>query len=218
MKLTHHGHSCIELHAGGVRVLFDPGTFSTFDDVSGVDAIVVTHQHPDHLDPDAVAGLVERNPDAAWFAEPQTADLLAGQGVDATVTKAGATYDVKGLTLEGVGSTHAEIHPYIDRVGNVGIVVSADGEPRVFHPGDALEGRPADVDVLLTPIAAPWSSVKETIAFVRAVQPKHVVPIHDKIIAPAARGIFVTHVADHGLDGGVDLIDAPVGDSVELTA
>ena len=32
-------------------------------------------------------------------------------------------------------------------------------------------------------------------------------PIHDQIIAPAARGIFLNHVADFGRDGGVDVID-----------
>ena len=98
MKLTHHGHSCIELDAGGVRVLFDPGTFSSFDDVKGVDAIVVTHQHADHLDPDAIDSLRAENPDAVWFAEPQTAQLLADKGVEATATKAGETYDVAGVT------------------------------------------------------------------------------------------------------------------------
>lgn len=218
MKLTHHGHSCIELDAGGVRVLFDPGTFSSFDDVKGVDAFVVTHQHPDHLDPDAIDSLRAENPDAVWFAEPQTAQLLADKGVEATATKAGERYDVAGVTLEGVGSTHAEIHPYIPRVGNVGIVVSAPGEPRVFHPGDSLEGRPENIDLLCVPLAAPWSAVKETIAFVRAVAPQHVVPIHDQIIVPAARGIFLNHVADFGRDGGVDVIDVPVGNSVELSA
>ena len=88
MKLTHHGHSCIELDAGGVRVLFDPGTFSSFDDVKGVDAIVVTHQHADHLDPGAIDSLRAENPDAVWFAEPQTAQLLADKGVEATATGA----------------------------------------------------------------------------------------------------------------------------------
>lgn len=216
MKLIHHGHSCVELCVGDVTLLFDPGTFSDVSDVEGVDAIVVTHQHPDHLDPEAVPALRQRNPDAVWFAEPETVKQLADLGIEATATAAGERYDVKGVALEGVGATHAEIHPYIPRVGNVGIVVDAEGEPRVFHPGDSLEGRPEDVDYLLVPLAAPWSAVKETIAFVRAVSPKHVVPIHDEIIAPKARGVFLGHVKDHGLDGGIDVVDPARGESVDL--
>lgn len=217
MKLTHHGHSCIELAVADATILFDPGTFSDFDDVRGVDAVVVTHQHPDHLDTDRLDALRAANPDASWFAEPQTAAQLRDAGVEVTQTEAGATYTVKGATLEGVGSTHAEIHPYIDRVGNVGMVVTADGEPRVFHPGDSLEGRPENVDYLCVPISAPWSAVKDTIAFVRAIAPRHVVPIHDKVAADRAREIYLGHVRDYGLDGGVDVVDVAVGDSAELT-
>lgn len=217
MKLTHHGHSCIELDVDGTRALFDPGTFSSFDDVAGVDAVVVTHQHPDHLDPERLDLLRTNNPDATWFADPGTAALLAEKGLDVTMTHAGETYDVGNARLEGVGATHAEIHPYIDRIENVGIVVSGEGEPRVFHPGDSLEGRPDDVDYLCVPLSAPWSAVKDTIAFVRAVEPRHIVPIHDKVSADQARGIYLNHIRDYGLDGGVDLVDIREGDSVQLT-
>lgn len=216
MKLTHHGHSCIELAVADATILFDPGTFSDFDDVRGVDAIVVTHQHPDHLDPQRLDDLRAANPDAAWYAEPQTAQQLREAGVEATSTHAGTHYRVKQAVLEAVGATHAEIHPYIERVGNVGMLVTADDEPRLFHPGDSLEGRPEDIDYLCVPISAPWSAVKDTIAFVRALQPGHVVPIHDKVVAEVAREIYLGHIRDHGLDGGVDVIDVSVGQSVHL--
>lgn len=216
MKLTHRGHSCLELSVADTTVLFDPGTFSSFDHVEGVDAIVVTHQHPDHLDPDRLDALRETNADAAWFADPQTVEQLRGKGVDATATKAGETFSVKGARFEGVGATHAEIHPYIDRISNVGIVVSGEGEPRLFHPGDSLEGRPERIDYLCLPLVAPWSAVRETIAFVRAVEPKHVIPIHDKVVADSARGIYLGHVRNYGVDGGVDVIDVSVGQSAQL--
>lgn len=216
MKLTHHGHSCIEVTAAAARILFDPGTFSEFDAVRGVDAVVITHNHPDHLDPERVHALRENNPEAAWFAEPSTARQLRQDGLEVTATEAGRTHEVKGASLHGVGALHAEIHPYIERVGNVGIVVTAKGEPSLFHPGDSLEGRPEDIDYLCVPLAAPWSAVKETIAFVRAVAPRHVVPIHDKIIAEEARDIYLGHVRDHGLEGGVDVVDLGVGCVAEL--
>ena len=53
MRITHLGHACLLLEMADQRVLIDPGNFA--DDlgtVNDLDAILVTHQHPDHLDPD----------------------------------------------------------------------------------------------------------------------------------------------------------------------
>lgn len=198
-------------------MLFDPGTFSEFDEVRDVDAIVVTHQHRDHLDLDRLDLLRRNNPTARWFADPATSAQLRAQGLEVTTTQQRESVELGGVTLTGVGSTHAEIHPYLERIDNVGILVGASGEPTLFHPGDSLEGRPGHVDYLCVPLSAPWSAVKDTIAFVRAVGPEHVIPIHDKVISDNARGMYLGHVRDYGLDGGVDVRDATTGQVLELT-
>lgn len=215
MKLIHHGHACIELVDGDSTILFDPGNFSDFSDVRDVNAIIVTHQHPDHLDMEKLDQLRTANPQASWYADPQTANQLRDAGVEVTVTAAGQTYTVGSFTLEGVGATHAEIHPYIERINNVGMVVSA-GDVRLFHPGDSLEGRPENIDYLCVPVTAPWQSVKETIEFVRAINPGKLVPIHDKTASEAGRGIYVTHIQGFGRDGGIDFLDATTGDVLVL--
>ena len=216
VTLTHHGHACVELSDGSTSVLFDPGNFSDFAGVKGVDAIVVTHQHPDHLDMDQLDALRESNADAGWFAEPQTAAKLRDAGVEVTVTRAGQTYRVGDFTLEGVGSLHAEIHPYIDRITNVGMVVRHPNAGPIFHPGDSLEGRPEDVDVLCVPVTAPWQAVKETIEFVRAIKPKRLIPIHDKTASEAGRSMYLGHITSYGRDGGIELLDVPVGEGIPL--
>ena len=216
MKLTHHGHACIELSHDGTSILFDPGNFSDFSGVTGVDAIVVTHQHPDHLHLEKLNELRQANPDAQWYADPQTTEQLADAGVTATATTAGTTYQVGEFVLEGVGATHAEIHPYIDRINNVGMVITVPDGPRVFHPGDSLEGRPADIDYLCVPVTAPWQSVKETIEFVRAVAPKKLIPIHDKTASAAGRSVYLTHIQGYGRAGGIELLDVTTGDELDL--
>ena len=101
MDLTHFGHSCLLADFGVARVLFDPGTFSHgFEGITGLSAILITHQHPDHADPQRLPSLVEANPRAALYADPQTAAMLGGGW---TAVNVGDQVDVDGLTIRGVG-------------------------------------------------------------------------------------------------------------------
>lgn len=199
MDVTRFGHAAVLVETAGARILFDPGTFSTpaTFELTGLDAIVVTHQHPDHLDRDRIGALVAANPQARLLAEPETAESLTGW--DATGD--GVAFSVGGVTLTGVGSRHAEILPTLPRVGNVGILVTADAEPTFFHPGDTYEYRPENVDILALPLSAPWAKIAETVGFLRAVAPRTAFPIHDCTVAEAAYGIYWMHVENHG---GVD--------------
>jgi L-ascorbate metabolism protein UlaG (beta-lactamase superfamily) len=171
------------------RLLFDPGTFSHgFEGVTGLSAILITHQHPDHADPQRLPALVEANPQAALYADPQTADLLGGSWQPVEV---GDELSVDGLTIRGVGGRHAVIHPEIPVIDNISYLVG-DGEhpARLMHPGDALFVPGEPVEVLATPAAAPWLKISEAVDYLRAVAPRHAVPIHQGIIAAQALPIF----------------------------
>lgn len=206
MHLTHVGHSCLLVEAAGARVLVDPGTFSPrAADVTGLDAILVTHQHPDHLDPEALAHLLAANPGCLVVAEAAAADQIRdrlGAGTSVLTATAGESRHVGGLLVEGVGDRHALIHGGVPRIGNTGFVLSADGEPTLFHPGDAYDataGRP--VDVLALPLTAPWTSLRETLDFLRSTAPRWAVPIHDAILSPVGRQLYLTQVNGFGPSG-----------------
>ena len=51
----------------------------------------------------------------------------------------GAT--VGDVLVTAVGGQHAIIHRDIPRIGNVGYVLRSEGEPTLFHPGDAYDAR-----------------------------------------------------------------------------
>lgn len=184
MKITKFGHACLLVEDGDARLLLDPGAFSTgFEELTGLTGILVTHQHADHLDPDRLPALLERNPRAALHTDEATAEQLAGRGLTATAVHAGDVLDL-GARVRVVGRDHAQIHPDVPIVPNVCYLVAE----RFFHPGDSLTVPDAEVEVLAVPAAAPWLKSAEAVDYLRAVRPRVAVPIHDGVIA--ARGLY----------------------------
>ncbi len=211
MLLTHLGHSCLLVEAGGVRVLVDPGTFTPgFETTTGLDAVLITHQHVDHVDADRLPALLAANSGTALLAEPSTADRLAAAGVPATPLRPGDERRFDGLTVRAVGGLHARLFEEGPTVGNVGLMFSASGEPALFHPGDSYYLTPSGIDVLALPLVAPWTGGRGTIEFLRSVAPRVAVPIHDGLLVPAARQIYVGMVESYRPDSTriADLADA----------
>jgi len=198
MQLTHLGHACLLVQTADARILLDPGVFSHgFEELTGLDAIVITHQHVDHVDVERLPAVLESNDGAALLAEPELAAELARAGIEARPLHAGEQVEVAGASVRAIGGRHAVIHADIPRVGNVGLLVGARGEPTLFHPGDTYEYVPSaseapdGVDVLAFPLNAPWAALKELVEFVRAVQPAVAVPVHDALLSGTGRGLYL---------------------------
>ena len=64
LKLTKKSHACVRLEKDGRTLVLDPGVFSEEDAAVGADAILVTHEHPDHFDERQLRTALERNPAA----------------------------------------------------------------------------------------------------------------------------------------------------------
>ncbi|MFI2285250.1 MBL fold metallo-hydrolase [Nocardia beijingensis] len=195
MRIAHFGHSCLLVELHGKKILFDPGTFSHgFEGLTGLDAIAVTHQHPDHIDPNRIEALIDANPGARLLSDPQTAEQ---RGERWEAVHAGNVLTLGDLRITGGGGRHAVIHPEIPVIDNTVFQLgTADDPAQLVHPGDSLWVPPVPVGVLAAPAAAPWMRVSEAVDYLRAVAPRVALPIHYGIIREEAQGIYFGRLSE----------------------
>ncbi|MET8261432.1 MBL fold metallo-hydrolase [Micromonospora sp. NPDC005205] len=187
MRLTKYAHSCLRVeHDGGVLVV-DPGVFSdAAAALDGADAVLITHEHPDHLDLAAVRLQLDRQP----FPIHGPASLGEALGDAADVLRpvsVGESFTAAGIAVRAYGGRHAVIHPDIPVVDNLGYLIN----DVVYHPGDSLvvpEETP--VDTLFAPIHAPWSKFSEVVDFIRAVAPRRAYALHDALLNDKGLGVL----------------------------
>ena len=191
MRITKFGHACVRIEHDGQVVVIDPGMWTDPEAVDGATSVLVTHEHPDHLDADRL-----RATDAPVFTVSSVATKVRADAPDVaerlTVVAPGERFTA-GLPIRAVGELHAVIHPDFPRVFNCGYVVTA-GDRSVFHPGDALTPPGEPVDVLCVVVSAPWMRAAEAVDFARQVGAPRNLAIHDRIYSEAGLRIVDGHL------------------------
>jgi L-ascorbate metabolism protein UlaG (beta-lactamase superfamily) len=203
MRLTKYGHACVRLEDGDRVLVIDPGTLSEMEALSGATAVLITHEHEDHVDVDKLEAARKTNPALTVHTHAALAATL-GDGV--TAVAAGDTFTAAGFTVRAVGGEHAEVIDGLPGCPNIGFVVEG-----VYHPGDSLFVPAEQVDTLLIPSSGPWLKHREAIEFARAVGPARAFPIHDAHHSEVGRDNF-----DRWLEGETDYARIPLGESVDL--
>lgn len=206
MRLTKLGHACVRIEYDGQVVVVDPGSFTGAEAVDGATAVLVTHQHFDHLHvphlalTDAPVYTIESVRREIAEADPRVADRVQ-------VVGAGQQFDA-GLPVTGVGERHAVVHPDLPLFDNTGFVVDAGGT-RIYHPGDSFTPPDGPVDVLLLPVSGPWAKLSEVADFARAVGAPRTMAIHDALLNDTGLQVFGRILG--GLLDGFELV-APGSD------
>ena len=113
-----------------------------------VDAVLVTHEHSDHLDAGALRGLAERSPGARFIAPAPIVPQIVAAGVPETIVAAArprSALTAGRLRVDAVRAVHAvraedgysDGAEDSDAVRFVGYVVHLGGV-RVYHAGDTI--------------------------------------------------------------------------------
>lgn len=218
MKMTKFSHSCVRFEQDGRVLVLDPGTFSEVEQaLAGADAVLVTHEHPDHLDAGPVLAALAADPALVLHAPEPLAARLRGEAPEAAEriidAAADAEFDLAGFRIRSFGGQHALIHPLVPMVANLGYLV----EGSVYHPGDSfvvpygLRAR-----TLLLPIHAPWSKVGEVLDFLIACGAETAYPIHDALLNGNGRAVVEKHLERIGAMYGTRYVALAPGDEVAV--
>lgn len=170
--LSWFGQSSVALRLGGATALVDPflsphperlvpPPFAA-EEAHGVDLVLVTHDHLDHLDEQALPAIAAASPSAVVVVPQDVVERVAELGVERARVRglpADGRTEIGPVSVDAVPACHGEGMDDAYRLGPfLGYVVSAGG-PRVYHAGDTLvfDGlverlRELRVDLALLPI------------------------------------------------------------------
>src|SRR5215212_895896 len=212
MELTKQGHACVVLSEGDQRIVLDPGSFTDVAALEGADAVLITHEHPDHFEPQRLRAALDADPALEVWTNKSVAARLEGLGDRVHVVGRGDAVTVAGFDVHVHGELHAEVHPDIPRIANVGFLV--DG--LVFHPGDALTVPDEPVATLLLPVHAPWSRTGDLIDYVRAVHADQAFGVHDGLLNDAGLGVVAGLLGERGPGTPTPFSRLAPGDTAEI--
>jgi L-ascorbate metabolism protein UlaG (beta-lactamase superfamily) len=213
VQFTKLGHSCVRLEKDGAVLVIDPGTFTDAPAaLNFASAVLVTHEHPDHLDAEAVREALFADSDLTLWATPAVADQFKDFGDRVHQVRHGDALAIAGFDVHVYGEKHALIHRDIPLVENTGFMV--DGS--LFHPGDSFTVPEDPVQTLLLPISAPWLKAGEMIDYFRAVAPARGYAIHDAILNDAGLGLMTRMMSVAAAPSGVPVARLEPGTTLEL--
>jgi L-ascorbate metabolism protein UlaG (beta-lactamase superfamily) len=147
----------VRIERDGTVLVIDPGVWSEPSALYGADAVLVTHEHGDHIDVLRLAGL------GVPVYAPADARI---SGLDVIGVKSGESFIAAGFTVTAVGARHAPVFEDEPDCANHGYVI----DDRIYHPGDALFVPDQPVETLFVPLQASWLKTAEADQLSRAAR------------------------------------------------
>jgi L-ascorbate metabolism protein UlaG (beta-lactamase superfamily) len=193
MQITHFGHACVLLQLEtpeGVprRMVIDPGGYSSgLRELTDVDAVLVTHEHADHLDPTHVQAIRTSSPASRIYAPTAGVAILQEHDAQAIDVSHSQQLDVAGVQVDVVTGEHAQVHPDLPSCVNNGYLIAGS----VLHPGDCWVEVATSVEILLLPLGGPWMKLGEAVDYVRRARPSLVIPVHEHGLAPVHQRLHI---------------------------
>lgn len=209
MKISKYVHSCLLVEDNGKTVLIDPGEYSysakalDIGSVDQLDAIVITHEHPDHFHLPFVKEVLDKFPSVQIYTNDSIVEILKKENIEARTSGD-----------EIVQLTQAP-HEHVFGVPQMPQNILTKVFGKLTHPGDS-EQYSLETEALALPVQAPWTSVTKAVERAVQLKPKVIIPIHDWHWNDQAREGLYTRFAKYFADNGIDFKPLKTGEVVEV--
>lgn len=216
MRLTKFEHVCLALEIDGDSLLVDPGSYSQdFIMPRKVVAVVITHEHPDHLSDELLKRILEANPKAVIIAHESITSRYPDWPTQAAVATAATTaladdaggaggaapaaspIQVGPFKLQFFGGQHQPIDESMPVPPNLGVMIN----DTVYYPGDSFTiptgpNVPNQIPTLALPVSAPWLKFDMSAKFLKDIHPILAFPTHDAILSEVGKQLVDRMIGD----------------------
>nr|WP_294944504.1 MBL fold metallo-hydrolase [uncultured Mucilaginibacter sp.] len=219
MKISKYIHSCLLFELNGHKLLFDPGNFTfaegivTAEMFAGVNSIVITHIHPDHLD----------LPNLKEIAELSQATIYTNMEVGTAIQKAGLNYTLIEEGIYNIGPFKLQAIPVVHEPLLDNPIPQMTGfiiNDKVLHPADSMEDKLTqykNIELLIMVTMAPFANELRIAGFADKLKPKKILPVHDGYAKPFFVKSRFQNYAKHFAKAGIEFIEIyEPGDSVTI--
>jgi L-ascorbate metabolism protein UlaG (beta-lactamase superfamily) len=175
MKISRFFQSCLLIEDNDTRILIDSSSHDAenYDNFGKLDAVLFTHEHPDHFDAELAQKFMDSG--VAAYVNESTAKHMKTQ---ANVVKDGQEFQIKNIKVRARELPHCLMVDGSQGPQNTGYLING----KLFHSGDGVSIENLNTEILAAPISGPDVSLHDAHAFAMQTSAKVFIPIHYDII------------------------------------
>ncbi|HEX7042951.1 MAG TPA: MBL fold metallo-hydrolase [Patescibacteria group bacterium] len=227
MTISKHIHSCLLVEDQNKTILIDPGNYSydakalDVNTLKQLDAIVITHEHPDHMYIPWIKEIIQKFPNTPIFTTNNAKQLLEQENIENINTKGNEFISLEPVPHEKIWMGKAPENVMATLFGKF----VTPGDSHSFnlnrHP-EHSEGSHEVVDqvsndvILALPVQAPWGSTTRAVELALELKPKIIIPIHDWHWRDEARKSFYQRLKEYFAQNGIDFKAVETGEIMEV--
>lgn len=208
MQISKHLHSCLLIEEQGKTILIDPGIFTyqekalDITNLSKLDYLLFTHEHPDHMYIPFLKEIVEKFPDVKIITNHAIVRILEKENIKAT-HEGDAIVSLESVPHEKLWDTNPPENSLIT-VFN-----------KLTTPGDSHHFE-TSADILALPIQAPWGATTDAVNLALKLKPKVIIPIHDWMWKDGFRQMMYQRLKEFFETKGIDFKALETNETIEL--